>query len=194
MCRILHIMNVSRLAIDIDEVLMPFAKPMSKWRGYKMPTNKHAYVYTDMFNISEKESRSMVKEFYFSDEIKVIKPIPYSRRKLQEFRPKVKKIYAVTGRQSEARDITEEWLQKYFPDIFDDLIITNSYTINEVNKADICRSLDIDVIIDDMYSTCKMCKHAGTNAIHFSGFSKKRYNWCDHNDMSVIGWENIFIN
>ena len=29
---------MKRVAIDIDEVLVSFVKPMAKFRGYKMPT------------------------------------------------------------------------------------------------------------------------------------------------------------
>ena len=43
---------MKRVAIDIDEVLVSFVKPMAKFRGYKMPTaQKYPYVYKDMFNI-----------------------------------------------------------------------------------------------------------------------------------------------
>ena len=49
---------MNRIAIDIDEVLVSFVKPMAKWRGYQMPTaRKYNYVYREMFNISEEESK-----------------------------------------------------------------------------------------------------------------------------------------
>ena len=55
---------MKRVAIDIDEVLVSFVKPMAKFRGYKMPTTKkYEYVYKDMFNITELESRNMVHDF-----------------------------------------------------------------------------------------------------------------------------------
>ena len=45
---------MKRVAIDIDEVLVSFVKPMAKFRGYKMPTMKmFQYVYKDMFKITE---------------------------------------------------------------------------------------------------------------------------------------------
>jgi len=49
---------MQKIAIDIDEVLMPFVKPMAKWRGLKMPASnqRYEYVYKTMFNITESES------------------------------------------------------------------------------------------------------------------------------------------
>ena len=39
---------MKRVAIDLDEVLVSFVKPMAKFRGYKMPTTKkYQYVYKD---------------------------------------------------------------------------------------------------------------------------------------------------
>ena len=49
---------MKRVAIDIDEVLMPFVRPMARWKGLKMPPSntRYEYVYRDMFNITEEES------------------------------------------------------------------------------------------------------------------------------------------
>jgi len=55
---------MKRVAIDIDEVLVSFVRPMAKFRGYKFPaTKRYPYVYKDMFNITETESRNMGPRF-----------------------------------------------------------------------------------------------------------------------------------
>jgi hypothetical protein len=184
---------MNRIAVDIDEVLMAFAEPMAKWRGHKMPKGPHPYVYADMFNISKNESIKMVDEFYKSDAIKKVKPIPKSQKKLFEIRPKLKKIYAVTGRQVWARDITEEWLDDNFPNIFDEVVMTNSFTESEVSKVDICRSLAVDMIIDDNYTTCHLCNVNGIMAKHFIGYEGETYNWCPETNLSMLGWENFIL-
>ena len=66
---------MNRIAIDIDEVLMPFVKPMAKWKKLSMPTKpKYSYIYSNMFTISEKESKAMVREFYKSEVFETIQP------------------------------------------------------------------------------------------------------------------------
>ena len=184
---------MNRIAVDIDEVLMAFAEPMSVWKGYKMPKGPHPYVYSDMFNISKTESVNLVNEFYKSKYIKNIKPIPNSVYKLKQIRPKLQKIYAVTGRQMWARDVTEEWLENNFPNIFDEVILTNSFTESEVSKVDICKSLAVDMIIDDNYTTCHLCNINGIMAKHFIGYDGKIYNWCPESELSLLGWENLDI-
>lgn len=179
-----------KIAIDIDEVLMPFVKPMAHWRGLKMPApnQRYKYVYKDMFNITEEESAQMVREFYSSNEFTKIKPIRNSQIGMVRLRGKYDKIYAVTGRQEIARERTETWLNYHFEGIFDDLVMTNSYTEFEVPKVDICRSLAIGSIIDDNLQTCNECKAIGMEAYNFMGYETV-YPWCEHTDMSMYGWK-----
>jgi len=63
--------------------------------------------------------------------------------------------------------------------IFDDVILTNSFTPHEVSKVDICRSLALGLIIDDSIET-------GMDAIHFVG--DEVYPWCEESDISLRGW------
>lgn len=181
---------MQRLAVDIDEVLMPFLFPMAKWKGFKIPKKEsYPYVYTDIFNIPLDVSRTMVNDFYMSDNIKKIKPIKGSHIKLTELRPKLRKIYAVTGRQSIARGVTEDWLNTHFPDIFDDLVMTNSYTTQEISKVTVCKLLSLDSIIDDSLITCMACQHAGIQAYHFVG--KDVYPWCVETSRMIKTWDEI---
>ena len=180
---------MQRVAIDIDEVLVPFVKPMARWRGHQMPPSntKYKYLYREMFGISEDESRRMVREFYDSSEFLNLQPIHNSQIGIVKLRGRSEKMYAVTGRQECARVKTEEWLLKHFPGMFDDLVITNSFTDHEIKKVDICRSLAIDLIIDDNIEICRECKEAGIRAQNFMGYEEV-YPWCDYTDMSMFGW------
>ena len=103
---------MKRVAIDIDEVLVSFVKPMAKFRGYKMPTaQKYPYVYRDMFNITETQSRNMVHDFYESEAFAKLKPIPGVCKQMGYLRKHADTMYIVTGRQSYARDQTEKWIE-----------------------------------------------------------------------------------
>ncbi len=74
----------------------------------------------------------MVRDFYDSQTFNNLQPIHGSRAIVQMMRPKISKIYAITGRQKCVRHKTEDWL--------DDMILTNSYTPRQVCKADISHS------------------------------------------------------
>lgn len=183
---------MNRIAIDIDEVLMPFAKPMADWSGRKMPRRRgYAYLYRDMFTISEFESQKMVRGFYESQAFQMIEPMEGAQEAIARLRRDATKIYAVTGRQQTVREKTEEWLGVHFPGMFNDLVLTDSFTEHEIAKVDVCRALNLDTIIDDSELNCLSCAYGGMKAIHFAGTGGALYPWCDFTETSVLGWEEI---
>jgi|SRR6056300_123988 hypothetical protein len=185
---------MNRVAIDIDEVLMPFVKPMADWRGHKMPRRRgYTYVYRDMFNISEFESQKMVREFYESRVFQMIEPLDGAVEGVARLRRDTEKIYAVTGRQQVVREKTEDWLELHFPGMFDDLVMTNSFTEHEVAKVDVCRALDLDTIIDDSELNCLSCAYGGMTAIHFAGTEGGLYPWCNCIETSILGWDEFTV-
>ena len=188
---------MNKIAIDIDEVLVPFLNPMTRYHGQKSCIRKtdkpkYNYVYRDIFNVTEKESQKMVQEFYKSGHFKVLQPIRGSQKAMLAFSRNAKKMYIVTGRQDVVREDTELWIDRFFPGIFDDIILTNSYTPNEVKKVDICRSLNIGLIIDDNKSICDECIKSGMTALNFVGVhDEDLYPWCEESEISIKGWNSL---
>jgi len=183
---------MNRLAIDIDEVLMPFVEPMARWKGLKMPRRRgYQYVYKDMFNLTEHESQNMVRDFYTSEAFEMIQPNAGSRDALERLKSRASKVYAVSGRQQVVREKTESWLDLHFPGVYDDLVLTDSFTAHEIAKVDVCRTLDLDTIIDDSELNCLSCAYGGMTAVHFAGVEGVLYPWCDFTEMSVTGWDEV---
>ena len=98
-------------------------------------------------------------------------------------------MYVVTGRQDVVRDETETWIESFFPGVFDDVILTNSFTPNEIHKANICRALNIGLIIDDNKSICDRCINDGVKALNYIG-EDEIYPWCEESDISIRDWTN----
>jgi len=188
---------MNRVAIDIDEVLVPFLNPMARYHKQKSgiqktDKSKYSYVYRDIFNVTEEESQKMVQEFYKSGHFQVLKPIRGSQLAMRSLRNNAEKMYIVTGRQDVVREDTEIWVNHFFPGIFDDVILTNSYTPNEVKKVDICRALNIGLIIDDNKTICDECIESGMNTVNFIGVHDEDvYPWCEESNISIKGWRNL---
>ena len=178
----------TRIAVDMDEVLVNILEPMAKWRGVALPTKpKYKYLYREIFNCTEEQSQEILHKFYRSKDFLYLKPIRGSQPAMQNYRHIFDKMYIVTGRQDAVRETTELWLDRYFPGIFDDVILTNSFTEHEIKKVDICRALNIGLIIDDSLDTCNECIESGMEAINFIG--EDVYPWCEPNEISMRGWK-----
>ena len=183
---------MNRIAIDLDEVLVPFLRPLAQYHNRELPERKHPYKFREIFECSEEESQDMIKEFYKSPEFLFIRPIDASQPAMANFRQHLDKMYIVTGRQDVAREQTERWVEMYFPKIFDDVILTNSFTPNEIAKVDICRALSIGCIIDDSIDTCLACQDSGMLAVNF--VVENIYPWCEDSGIAMHGWRdrNLF--
>jgi 5'(3')-deoxyribonucleotidase len=163
---------MSRLALDLDEVLVPLLRPMAKWYGVDTPRVKHKYLFREVFECSEEQSKRILHEFYESKDFLYLKPLPGAQRAMRTIKDMgwYDKMYIITGRQDVVRDVTQMWVNAHFPGIFDDVLLTNSFTEYEVKKSDLCKSLGVSLIIDDSFENCKQCVDVGVDAIHFIGF------------------------
>jgi 5'(3')-deoxyribonucleotidase len=182
-------MRAARIAIDIDEVLAPFLPTMKRWKPpqvYVPP--KHRYVYREIYNISERESTKMVRDFYESEDFAKMKPIKNAIDAMTELK-KSSKLYIVTGRQEVVRDKTQKWIQENFPGIFSDVIMTNSFTRNEVPKSDVCKMLNIGLMVDDSMAVCRDCMDEEIAAANFIG--DPTYPWCEETAISVRSWRDV---
>ena len=177
----------SKIAIDVDEVLVHLLKPMAKRRGVKLPENKkYNYLYREVFSCTEEESQVILCDFYMSEDFRNLKPIEGSQLAMNNLNMIFDKMYIITGRQEIVREPTEIWIEHFFPGVFDDVILTNSFTSHEVKKSDICRALNIGLIIDDNKGICDQCIEAGTDALNFVG--DEIYPWCEESEISIKGW------
>lgn len=179
-----------KIAVDIDEVLMPLLRPMAVYHRVALPAGvaKYPYLFREVFNVTEAKSQYMLREYYDSEEFRNTQPIEGSQRFLRRYRfehPDCK-LYVVTGRQNVVRSTTEAWLEEHYDGVFDDLIMTNSFTRDEIFKSSVCLALNVDLIIDDNFGICRDCEARGTDAINFIG--DPVYPWCKENAIATKSW------
>ena len=178
-----------RIAVDIDEVLVPHLAPLAKYHKKQLPTDKkYPYVFREIFECSETESQNMIREFYHSKDFAELEPIPHAQHALWQIAQE-NLVYAVTGRQRYMRAPTIKWLKDHFPGVFQDIVMTERFSRWEVPKSKVCRSLGIDVIIDDNYETCMDCFNSNIDVINFIG--DPVYPWCEENECHIKSWEEL---
>jgi len=183
-------MKALRIGIDIDEVLAPFLPTMLRWRSpQKVLPPKYKYLYRDIYDISQVESAKLVQEFYRSEDFVTMRPIKYSVDAMRELKKGNNKLFIVTGRQEVVRDKTQRWIQENFPGMFEDVLMTNSFTSNEISKATMCNLLHIGLMIDDNMDVCQDCLYREIPAANFVG--DPVYPWCEESVISVRSWKSV---
>jgi hypothetical protein len=155
---------------------------------------KYAYNFSEIFGVPSVTAQSMLYEYYDTPEFENQRPLLGSRYNVDAIRTGVDKMYIVTGRQEFLRDRTEKWVQENYPNVFSDILFTNSYTLDEVRKADVCKAINADLLIDDVIENCRGCKELKINSINYIGIPV--YPWCDPNRSDipkVSTWADIYM-
>jgi 5'(3')-deoxyribonucleotidase len=182
-------MKAIRIGIDIDEVLAPFLPTMMRWRSpQRVLPPKYKYLYRNIYDISENESAKLVRHFYESESFAMMPPIKHSVEAMKELK-KDNKLYIVSGRQEVVRDKTQAWIQENFPGIFEDIVLTNSFTCKEISKAIMCKYLHIGLMVDDSMDVCQDCLYNEIAAANFVG--DPVYPWCEESIISVRSWKSV---
>ena len=179
---------MKRIAVDLDEVLCPMLLYLKRFqerrsnKKYNFPSKKYDYNYSKLFKMNELDAKYMVRDFYESYEAFWMPTMENSRPVMQHL-SKTNKLYIVTGRQHYARELTQDFVNKYFKDVFSDVILTNSYSLygDEVSKSDYCKYLGVDVLIDDSESTVQDCINNDIEGILFG-----KYPWNSDSQITRI--------
>ncbi len=195
-----------KIGIDIDNVLSKFNESLldeflmeDKSKRNSGIVNNDLYITRGMFDWSKEET----DEFYNNNieriaiNLDMVDNASYYIKKLKE---DGNEIYIISGRDngeySDPYNMTINWLKKY--DIpYNELILTDAYKHQE--KADICKEIGIDVMIDDSINVCTKCNENDIECILFeTPFNKNEnrfnrlknwkeiYNYISNKKLNVI--------
>ena len=165
-----------RIAIDIDEVLCPMLRSLD--RHYTAVHKRRApavlpkvYNYASRYNISNMESKLLVRSFYCSEHCHEMETLAFSKAAVHSLKKKYS-LSIVTGRQIYARDATLSFLDKHYPNVFDTVMLTNSFSLygKELPKHAACAMIGASVLIDDSVDNIKSANEHGMHGILFGTY------------------------
>ena len=182
-----------RIAVDLDEVMCPMLQSLSRHYSRTYKTRSPArlpseYNYAKYYGISDLESKYLVRSFYESPECTSLCPLEGSVEGIQ----KLKRRYSlgiVTGRQIYGKSATVDFVNRYFHDMFDFIVCTNSFSLYgcEIPKSKVCAMMNCDVLIDDSAYNCDMVSESGCHGILFG-----EYPWNAASDAErLTHWDKI---
>lgn len=171
------------VAVDVDEVLGSFLAALNKFIADRYSWNHsvseyHVYEFFRIWNCSRERANFLVHEFftthYFQDGIQ---PIPGARDALQNL-SSFCSLSVVTSRQDAIKNHTLEWIEKYYPGLFEQIHFGNHFALEGQSrpKSEICRSFGAQVLIDDNPRYALECAEAGMRVLLFD--YDNSYPWC----------------
>lgn len=171
------------VAVDVDEVLGSFLAALNKFIADRYSWNHsvseyHVYEFFKIWNCSRERANYLVHEFftthYFEDGIH---PIPGARDALQTL-SSFCSLSVVTSRQDVIKNHTLEWIEKYYPGLFEQIHFGNHFALEGQSrpKSEICRSFGAQVLIDDNPRYALECANDGMRVLLFD--YDNSYPWC----------------
>ena len=121
-----------------------------------------------------------------------IKSVEWAKKKLLELKDDWNKFLIITARVEDVLwDYTREWINKNFPDIFDDIIFADHFEEKHREKSEICIEEWISYMVEDNYD---YAIELAENWIKTYLIEKPWNNWQDNyheNIIRVKSWEEI---
>jgi len=145
-----------KIAFDCDDVLVDFIGTFARFHNENYGTSLkrddfHAFSFSKVLSISPDEGKRKSVEFMESPHLWNAAPISYSREVLEKIKNSGNSLHLVTSRSELTRRITEEWIDRNFPNLFSEIYFSRSTYTNPLmpNKANICKEIDAKILVED---------------------------------------------
>ena len=172
-------MKRKAIAIDVDDVLASHVEAFILFSNSNYGTNLQISDYDDqwvhMWQVEHEEISRRKAEFHQPANVAAFEFKEEARAALAVLASNYD-LYVVTARPKELVEITHQWLEKHLPGVFKGVHFVPIWEPdNTITKADICKQLGAEYLIDDMPRHCAVVAEAGIQAILFG-----EYGWNKH--------------
>lgn len=168
------------IAVDIDDVLSMTAIGFSQYSNQTWGLDTRPEDYTEewaaFWGVPPEKATEWAKEYHLTDAY-------YYYEHFVEAYPVLKSLkenydlVVVTSRRKEMQDYTQKWLDERFPSIFKEIRFAGIWDVKgktlqklRQTKAEICRELGAEYLIDDQPKHCLAAQEAGIQSVLFGGY------------------------
>jgi uncharacterized HAD superfamily protein len=189
------------IAVDIDDVLAIENEAVRKFAneryGHQHSIDDYlvsgAYwgYWESVQGVDEAEGAKRYKEYLASGVKASLEAMPGALVVLAHLKQRYKLII-VTSREAHLEEITRQWLNQRFPEIFHDVAFVAIWTGTvKGSKADICRELGADYLIDDNPGHLALAAEAGITGLLFGLYGWSRDVAADAPYVRVPDWNAV---
>ncbi|KAJ7655230.1 hypothetical protein DFH06DRAFT_1201980 [Mycena polygramma] len=166
------------IAVDLDDVLSQTNRCVAQWHNDKYGTQmdlSHFYYYyywKNPFWGTVQDTFDKVADSYTTDKIFHALPVPGAREGVQALRDMGYKLVIVTARSPEIAEASYDWVERYFPGLFSNLVFTGQFkdvhklhhneVLTNLTKDQVCADLKAQVLIDDSSENAMQCSTASS--------------------------------
>ncbi len=187
------------IAIDIDDVIAANAPAFIEYSNKKFGTHLTADDYSerweDIWKVERQEALIRAHEYHESGHIATYGIIDGASDALKKLKKNFKLVVLTTRRQS-INQLTKDWIQNFYPDIFDDFIFTGFYDNPDIDgrtltKAELAKNIGAEYLIDDQLKHILASAEIGIKVLLFGDYFWNKSNDLPKNVTRVKNWEEV---
>lgn len=183
------------IAIDCDDVIVGTAPAILNF--YNRTYNTHIALenlYSQDLTLwgadDEQTAIDRVDAFLRTDEYQHLAPFEEAVEAIRQI-SKYHELHIVTGRGDFLAEATEDMLNAYFPGVFHSIEYTNFFGKQSRSKAEVCKQLGADLLIDDHLHHATVMAETGVEVYLFGDYPWNRADELPARVTRVRDWQAV---
>ena len=158
-----------KIGIDIDEVIAEFLESFLEFYNLKYNGNFKKedfkdYKFEEILGGTPDKTAELIQEHGYDGEIRLVDGALEAVKELS----KKHELIILTARHPMFKDKTEKFLEMHFGNIFSQILYTGeAFQKYGTTKSDLCKELDINIIIEDNKLFSRECAEKGIRVLLF---------------------------
>ncbi len=189
------------IAVDVDDVLSlsaeAFLEFSNKRWGTKLAIGDFQENFGAMWQIDDPDAAARFKIMAEEGIHGTYKSADYAETVLRRLK-KHYKLVITTSRTKTIASITAEWLERHMPGIFEEIhhtgfydSIEDFYKAHTATKAELCRQIGADYLIDDQPKHCIAAGELGIKSLLFGDYPWSNEVQLNDNVVRIKDWKKV---
>ena len=164
----------SLIGVDMDDVLFDFLGEFFLWHNEQFGTQftPDDMIFSKLWEVwggSKEEAVERIERFWQETDLLPIEPIAGAKQVLEQLKDSYR-LAVISARFANTVAQSEAWLENYFPNIFEALVLGISDPMAQErprSKAEVCAEKGASMLIDDQVVHAIECSRAGIEVLLF---------------------------
>lgn len=183
------------IAFDLDDVLASHVEAFVAHSNSAYGTSFEIEDYTEhwpsLWGVDDEEVERRAYEFHTHENILGFKVKADAQAALKKLGTKYD-LCIVTARRQHLLDITRTWVEQHFPDVFIGVHFVPIWEPdNKVTKAEICKQIAADYLVDDLARHCNIAAEGGIKCVMFGDYSWNRNEELLPSVARCVNWQEL---
>jgi uncharacterized HAD superfamily protein len=197
-------MSKQTIAVDIDDVLSASAEALvtfsNKQWDIQLTVDQVNEDFAKAWGVTREEAAPMIETFLSSGAHGEYQSLDGALPVLRELKSRFRLI-VVTSRRRRLKPVTDAWIERHFENIFDEIVYAgifddlnpdNADHVHKQTKAELCRELSVDYLIDDQPKHCLATAELGIDALLFGDYAWNRNLKTEHDKLTIVrSWQEV---